>query len=171
MLEDLTKIILTSGLTILGGVIVYVTGQILTRFFIDPYHEYRKAVGEVADALIYHANIYMNPGGGSPTEPRAARIDATSDALRQKASLLRVRAYAIPWYDAFASCKLVRQRASKERASGALIGLSNNIFQGDVRENRRLRNEIIRELGSPRFDCDLCYNPARANSIRSQNRT
>jgi len=87
MLEDLTKILLTSAATIIGGVFVYTAGQVITRFFIDPYHEYRKVVGEIADALIYHANVYMNPGGGSPNEPRAARIDATSDTLRQKASL------------------------------------------------------------------------------------
>ena len=148
-MDDLTKIVLTSALTIVGGVVIYVAGQILTRFFIDPYHEYRKAVGEIADALIYHANVYMNPGSGSPTEPRAARIDATSDTLRQKASLLRVRAYSIPCYNVFAKCRLVSQRASIERASGALIGLSNNIFQGDARENRRLRDEITRELGLP----------------------
>ena len=149
MLEDLTKILLTSAATIIGGVFVYTAGQVITRFFIDPYHEYRKVVGEIADALIYHANVYMNPGGGSPNEPRAARIDATSDTLRQKASLLRVRAYAIPCYNIFAKCRLVSRRESIERASGALIGLSNNIFQGDARENRRLRDEIIRELSLP----------------------
>ncbi len=62
MLNDLTKIVLTSVFTILGGVFVYVAGQLLTRFFIDPYHEYRKCVGEIADALIFYANIYSNPG-------------------------------------------------------------------------------------------------------------
>jgi hypothetical protein len=63
-MSELDKILLTSGLTIAGGFLVYVFGQIATRFLIDPYHEYRKTVGEIADTLVYYANIYMNPGSG-----------------------------------------------------------------------------------------------------------
>jgi hypothetical protein len=59
----------------LGGVIVYVTG-IATRFFIDPYQEYLKAVGEIERALVYHANV----SGGS----KAERQEKASTVFRQK---------------------------------------------------------------------------------------
>jgi hypothetical protein len=74
----------------LGGVIVYVTGQIATRFFIDRYQEYLKAVGEIERALVYHVNV----SGGSKEE----RQEKASIAFRQKAGMLSVTAHAIPGY-------------------------------------------------------------------------
>ncbi len=101
-MSDLEKIFLTSGLTIVGGFLVYVFGQIATRFLVDPYHEYRRAIGDIADTLVYYANVYMNSGSGD-----RERMDEASKTLRQKASLLRVRAYAIPRYAWFAKLNLV----------------------------------------------------------------
>jgi hypothetical protein len=143
-LDDLTKIVLTSALTIFGGVMIYVAGQILTRFFIDPYHEYRKIVGEIADALVFYANVYTNPGVGTQE-----RMDEASNTLRQKGSLLRVRSLAIPWYGAFVTLRLVPSWESIMKASGALFGLSNNIHRGDPEQNARRRDEVIKALGLP----------------------
>ena len=50
---DLEKILLTSASTILGGVIVFVIGQLVSKFLIEPIHELRKAVGEVQFYLAY----------------------------------------------------------------------------------------------------------------------
>jgi hypothetical protein len=47
MLSDLTKIFLTSALTIIGGITIYVAGQIIARFFIDPLHESGSKAGEI----------------------------------------------------------------------------------------------------------------------------
>jgi len=59
---QLTQIILTSSLTVLGGVLIYIIGQIISLFFIEPIHEQKKIIGEVDDALGFYANIYCNPG-------------------------------------------------------------------------------------------------------------
>lgn len=150
-MEEFSKIVLTSSLTILGGVFVYVSGQIITRFFIDPYHEYTKILCEIADALIYYADLYMNPGGGSVDETRGPRIDEARKILRQKASSLCVRTHAIPAYGVFANCKLVPQRVDIQQAFAALISLSNSIWHGDSQENARLRDQIITALDLPRW--------------------
>jgi hypothetical protein len=156
-MSDLSKILVTSGLTILGGMFVYVAGQVIVRFFIDPYHEYRKTVGEIADALIFYANVYMNPhvGSGDPNSQTAKFFDEAAIALRQKASLIRVRAHAIPFYNLFAKCNLVPSWDSIMIASRHLVGLSNSIHRWDVNPgetmetNVQRRTEIISALRLP----------------------
>lgn len=44
-MDDLTKILLTSSLTVLGGVLVFVTGQLIVKFLIEPIHELKKIIG------------------------------------------------------------------------------------------------------------------------------
>ena len=92
------------------------------RFFIDPYHEYQKTVGEIADALVYYADVYSNPGSGDKE-----RLDEAARILREKGSLLRVRAYAIPKYAWFVKRGWLPQWNFIMKASAALIGLSNNV--------------------------------------------
>lgn len=129
--------------TIFGGVLIYVAGQISLRFFIDPYHEYRKIVGEIADALVYYGNV----SGAS----REERWQEASTIFRQKASLLRVRAYAIPCREWFGKIKLLPSWDSIMRASTALIGLSNSVSGTDYDAMGRYRDEIIKTLGLPQL--------------------
>lgn len=94
-MSDLWKIVLTSALTVVGGVLVLVVGQLVQRFFIDPLHEQSKLIGEIAYAL-----AYANP---SPTRavvrPDGINLtDATEDALRALASRLIATTVAIRWY-------------------------------------------------------------------------
>ena len=144
MISNLTKIILTSGLTIIGGITIYVAGQLIARFFIDPYHEYQKSVGEIADALVYYADVYSNPGSGD-----RQRMDEAAKILREKGSLLKVCAYAIPKYVWFVKRGWLPQWEIIMKASAALIGLSNNVHQGDAAANDGRRQEIIEALGLP----------------------
>src|SRR5687768_13838110 len=55
MSEEL-KIILTSSFTILGGIIIFVVGQVVAKFIIEPLYEQSKLIGEIANSLIYYAN-------------------------------------------------------------------------------------------------------------------
>ena len=148
MLSDLTKIFLTSAFTIIGGITIYVAGQIITRFFIDPYHEYQKTVGEIADALVYYADVYSNPGSGDKQ-----RMDDAARIFREKGSLLRVRAYAIPQYAWFVKRGWLPQWDIIMKASAVLIGLSNNIHRGDAKENDLRREKIIQALRLPPLRC------------------
>jgi len=124
-----------------GGVVIYVLGQITTRFLIDPYQEYRKTVGEIAYALVFYANVYQSPG-----RTRAEMMDEASRLLRRLASSLRVHAFSIP-------CRGVFWRLPSSEdlrtASSALISLSNGIHQGNSRDNQRDVDEINKLLGLP----------------------
>jgi len=143
-MSDAYRIILTSVATIVGSIFVLVFGQFAIRFFIDPVVEARKAIGEVADVLIFYANIYANPA----VVGEARRTEA-SQALRQQASLLRVRAYAVPVYTLAVFLGLLRPLSAMDSASRSLMGLSNAFSTADYHEVRNLVNEIREALQLP----------------------
>jgi hypothetical protein len=88
--------------------------------------------------------MYMNPGSGD-----RERMDEAARSLRQKASLLRVRAHAIPFYACFARVKLVPSQELITKAAAALIGLSNGVHSGQPDRNEKRRDEIIKALRLP----------------------
>jgi len=51
------KIAITAGLTAIGGVVVFVIGQIVQKWFIDPIQEKRKLVGEIVHSIHFYANL------------------------------------------------------------------------------------------------------------------
>lgn len=61
----------------LGGVAVFVAGQFILKWMIEPLQEeYKELKGEISYALLYYANIladYASPGGceGTRTPARA----------------------------------------------------------------------------------------------------
>jgi hypothetical protein len=136
-MSETVQIILTSALTIIGGIALLVFGEIFTKFFIEPIYEQKKLISEIAETLIFYANLYSNPGVGTIEDQ-----DKAQDVLRQKASLLRAKTYAIPWYDIFVSLRLVRSHSQIEEASSNLIGLSNSIHRGDPFVNGQRRDKI-----------------------------
>jgi hypothetical protein len=133
---------MTIALTILSGLALLVVGQIIIRSFIDPVYELRKLRGEIADALIFYANLYMNPGH----EHKTPEIDAAINALWSLGSRLEARSHAIPFYRLFALLRAIPPRDSIERARSNLIGLSNSIYRGNLDHNERRRREIIETL-------------------------
>lgn len=143
-MSEIERIFLTSGLTICGGVLVIVLGQVFIRFFLDPITNLRKLLGEIADNLVYYGNIYSNPG--------VARDEVTDKArksFRQNAGLLRSRAHAIPLYPLFAIFKLVPRQNHISEASQNLIGLSNSLIQGEPRINHDRAHQIRVALRLP----------------------
>ena len=157
-MSDLLKIILPFVLTVMGGVAVFVLGQIFIRFFLEPVQELRKAIGDVGDALIYYAHLYMHPkevtaeacgwSAGSPRPPVfGEERGEASDALRQKASLLFIRANAVPKYDWFVRLKAIPPWESLKTAHKELIDLSNSVSRGNPLVNAERRRSIAEALG------------------------
>jgi len=140
--SDLAKIFLTSGLTIIGGVIVLVIGQLVQKFLLEPAHEQTKLIGSVLFNLTYYAPWYANPGQGKEVE-----LEKASDAIRQCASQLKAATSAIRGYGVLASLRLIPSRERIEKAIGNLIFVANSIHSGDGRENRRNADEVFDLLG------------------------
>jgi len=130
------------ALTILGGLALLVLGQILIRSFIDPIYKLREIRGKIADALIFHASMYMNPS------PRFIddEIKATRNALRSLGAQLEAKSHAIPFYRFFVFLRAVPSHDAINRARSGLIGLSNSLQSDHVEHNERRRDDIIDAL-------------------------
>lgn len=126
---------------IITGVAVFVLGQLLIRFVIQPLQDFKKVIAKVSHVLIYYADVYSNPGGS-----RRMMIAETRKALRDSASLLRSRTVVIPFYTVFSWLRWVPTRHDINQASGSLIGLSNSLVNGDVQYNATKRETIKKSL-------------------------
>src|SRR5688500_11232023 len=52
-MSELLKIALTA----VGGVTVFVIGQLVAKFLIEPIHEQKKLIGEIAGTIIFYSNV------------------------------------------------------------------------------------------------------------------
>lgn len=144
-MSDMLKIFLTSSLTIFGGVLVFTTGQIISKFLIEPIHEQSKCIGEIADALIFYADIYGNPGCQMLGESEGKR-EETSKSLRQYASLLISKTHMIKLYSLLSMLSIVPRQKNILDASKELIRLSNSVYSSTCEFNMVSRNKIMKAL-------------------------
>jgi len=135
------EIILTSCITIFGGILVFTSGKVIDSFFIEPIHELRREIGKIADILIFHANIYSLPGSGTKE-----KLDETSFILRQEASLLKSKYHLISCKKFFVFLRIILKETNIESAHKGLIYLSNNIHQGNGSTNEKTAKEIREAL-------------------------
>ncbi|MGR5882748.1 hypothetical protein ACT7DC_21965 [Bacillus cereus] len=52
---------MTTFITIISGVFVFIIGRFIEKLFIDPMKEHKTVIAEIYDGLIYHANKTSNP--------------------------------------------------------------------------------------------------------------
>lgn len=123
-MSDLEKIAWTSAFTILGGAIVYVMGQLLSKFLIEPTHELKKIIGEVRFNLAYHAQVIHTPISRTPERSAKAY-----EALIKSSCDLLAKVNAVPFYAAVSCCSLgflPRKKCIVEAAT-QLRGLSTYV--------------------------------------------
>ncbi len=137
-MSELNKILLT----ILGGITIFVFGQIFLKLWLEPISELRSCIGEICDSLIYYANIYSNAGLANHTSLREAE-----EKLRQQATLIMAKAHLILWYGFFASIKLIPHKQNIKNAHRNLIGLANGVYnESNTEGNKKRKNEVIKSL-------------------------
>jgi len=136
-IPDLSRALLTASLTIIGGVIIIVVGQIIEKFYIAPYDRFRRTLGDVSFNMIYYANVYTSPGLGDK-----ATLDEASNKLRSLASQLLSDSSAVNGYWFFAATRLIPARRQVGEAAGKLIALSNSVYKGDVFVIDKWRKEV-----------------------------
>lgn len=140
------NVLLTSALTILGGVLVFGFSEIIQKFLVEPVHEQAKVIGEIFFGIVYYGDRYANPGTGPPEAMAEA-----ADAFRLYASRLEGTTHAIRWYRFFECIRLVPKRENVEEAVGNLIRISNSIYTGNGRENSNDADNVKKLLTVPRL--------------------
>lgn len=129
----------------MGIAILMVVGFLLGRFFVVPIRSLRRLIGEIADSLVFYANVYCSPGFAPQ-----AQSDEASEALRHQAYQLRNSTYEIPWYPLWEFSKIVRKKTEIEEASEELMGLAKSVHGGmgvSGGENSRKRERVEKLLG------------------------
>ena len=148
-MDDLTKILLTSSLTAIGAVAVFVVSQLLGKLVIEPIQEMKKLLVEVRYTLVFHAQVIFTPVDDRDSEDKA------SEALRKLSCDLRSKMGSVPFYDyrARISKGFLPRKADAREASKQLIGLSNSVHTSprpDGNHNRIAK--IERLLGFESMD-------------------
>ena len=125
-MSGLEKTICTAAFTILGGVLVYAIGQLLSKFLIDPSHELKKAIGEVRFNLAFHASIIHSPIARTPE-----RSDKAYEALLKSSCELLAKVDAIPFYRLLSriSFGFLPSEKSIRTAATQLRGLSTYVHE------------------------------------------
>lgn len=147
---DLDKIILTSAFTIVGGVVVYVAGQLLSKFLIEPMHELKKTIGDVRFNLAFHAPTIHTPIGRTPE-----RSEMAHDALLRNSCELLTYVDAIPFYRALSviSFGFLPSKQQVREAAIQLRGLSTYVHEtGDKAESH------LEVIGSRVKKIESCLN-------------
>jgi len=135
------EIFITPCITVIIGVVVFSAGKIIEYFMIEPIHELKREVGNIADVLIFYADIYTSPGLVA-----MEKQDETSKILRQKSSLLISKYHLIPIRCFLSFFPLILKEKRIKEAHKKLIRLSNNVHQGDCDINEKTANEIRKAL-------------------------
>lgn len=148
--------LLTSSLTILGGVVVFSLSQIVQKFLIEPVHEQAKVIGEIFFGLVYYGDRYANPGVGQPEAMAEA-----ADTIRRYASRLEGTSHAVRWYRLFEFIGLAPDSEDVKEAVRHLIRISNSIYTGKGRENSEDADSVKRLLSASTRKARLTWRSTR----------
>ena len=139
----------TFFLTVIGsvvsGVFIFLAGQVLLKFVLEPMQGFYHLKGKIADSLIYYADVYFHPGHGDED-----RLKDVKKALRRQASELLGRAQIIPLYSFWAFWGLLPCRQDLFKAHQNLTGLAGAVLGGpgaSSHDNNRRRKNIVDALG------------------------
>lgn len=152
-MTEIVKIFLTAALTIFGGVLVYVMGQLLSKFFIEPTHELKKAIGDVRFILAFHAPVIRTPMART-----VERSQEAYEALMKSSCVLLARVNAVPFYAVLSrrSRGFLPPREAIVDAAVQLRGLSTHVYDTDARANEALET-IAKRVA--RIEKDLGLDP------------
>ena len=142
-MSQVFAIVLTSSLTLIGGVVLLVVGDVLKRFLIEPIYRFALIRGKIANDLVVYADVITNPGIDT-----SDRLSKTQKVLRRDSAQLYARASAIPWYRVWRWLGLLPKQKDIELACLLLIGLSNSVHRNENgARNDQDRLEVLRCVG------------------------
>ena len=138
--------VLLVAVTVLGGVVVFIVGQIFVVLFVERIRLQARTIEDVAVALLRYARDYTapTPEAELTADHRAFLLNA-QDEFRTLAARLRASALTLRWYRFFERVRLVLPRRDVIQASRGLIGLSNSLPphpEGGVEGAERFRREV-----------------------------
>ena len=116
--------ILSVVIAVVSGVAVYLIGELMQLYFLEPQHKYKELKSRVAYALSYYANLYTNVIDiADGNKPQIDKYINAADELRKLACELSAFAELRYWYNwGISNIKTINE------ASANLFALSNGFF-------------------------------------------
>jgi hypothetical protein len=124
--------LMTAAVTVIVGTTVFVSGQVIQRWLIEPIQAQRKIIGQIAFALLMFANVAAVEevqARGWPVRWSKDPEEVTRE-LRALAGRLQESLYAIPAYGALAWLRIVPPRQRIMDAMKGLVQWSNSVHSG-----------------------------------------
>jgi len=107
--------------TVISGVLVFVIGQIIQRFFLEPIQKYKAVIGKIDNKLKFYKNIITNPG--SDLIPKDIVLECSGE-LRKLSCKLEEIYKQIPFRG------IIKPKEKISDSASRLIGLSNSVAIG-----------------------------------------
>jgi hypothetical protein len=122
---EIEKIVLTSALTVVGGLLIFV----LQRFLLEPLNDQSKILGRITYAMFYYGREY-----GFPINPQTAPEESqkrywdVADHIRGLAASLAETSQGIRFRWVWVCLRLTPRRKRVNEAIGLLTRMSNSFF-------------------------------------------
>jgi len=129
----------TSAITIIGGVTIFVLGQLSLKFLIEPIHQLLTHIGKITHLLIYHSDVFLSPGELNTLD----QARNASQAFRKAGSELLAKSHVVHWYGLWSILKILPKKDNILHAHIELIALSNGVLDS-VPEHNTKRLESIK---------------------------
>jgi hypothetical protein len=146
----MTSVLVGAALALIGFVIT----QSILKFVIEPIHEQRTVIREVANAIVVYANASIDDSWKEHLEKTKGldtameRVAETQVVLRTLSGKLRTTLLSIPLYKFFSRIRLVRGATDITEAFSELIGWSNCLVGREASDRVRQRQDtVIEKLG------------------------
>jgi hypothetical protein len=136
--------------TVLSGVSIFIIGQIIQKFIIEPIHKQKEIIGDIANALIYYANLYSNSTleNESKDSEISKKREEASEKFRKLGCQLISKTHLIPYYETLSILKIVVKKQNIVEARGNLIGLSNSMYPRINSDDLEHNYKRVKELNN-----------------------
>lgn len=150
----------------MAGVAVFILGQVFLKLVIEPVHNLKECIANIAHALINHAHIYSNAEVVSEEEAKSVYLH-----LRSLASSLNSSYHMVPLYKVTRIIFFLPKSDLIHQSSKNLIALANWMHSDNERKydwRQKLRQDISNDLGiymheSERVDAELLESAIHGN--------
>ena len=136
-MDDIWLALLTTFLTVISGVLVYIFSEIMKEKVLIPLHDYKKLRGKIYFSLILYAREISSPlDEKNHTQEAKESYQKAADEFRTFAAELAQINRELFWGSK-------RKKDKRERAWHSLIGLSNSFFgTGDFNHATIFQDEV-----------------------------
>lgn len=158
-MTETLRIFLTAAITLIGGLLLLVSGELVKSLVIEPLRKYKEQAQQTLDRIDYYANRLTSPFPATPSLEVQEYIRNMNDQLRSAATQLSSKYASISLRPTLVALNMIPPAESIAKAHGALIYLHNStLYTGAMNEahnpnaNHDMMNQVTSALNTRKRD-------------------